>query len=275
MKNGRTLTEVAQEIDRQQRTKRDYLAATNAITIDASGDRNVTLKFGDQILSADDLALRQIGEHTGVPAKYFDRMRTDAPALLANNLNHWLHSSNEKRLIRTLDNHARAFLSDRYQRIDHADVAEVVLPALSVVAGLDIVSCEITDRKLYIKAVTARVQGEVKRGDVVQAGVSISNSEVGLGALRVDPLLFRLVCLNGLIRSDESFSKYHIGGKTHIGDRHLIEGGDLSRWGVVNAVTRFANDPGIAYDRATDLETIGGKVLDLKPTEWNEIALAA
>jgi len=40
--------------------------------------------------------------------------------------------------------------------------------------------------------------------------------------------------------------------------RHLIEGGDLSQYGLINAVTRT---------RATEL--------DLKPTEWRDLALAA
>lgn len=348
---GRSITDVAMEIERQQIAKKDFLVSTNALEVDVTDSGAVNLSFGDNVLSADDHALRQISEHTGIPAKYFDRCRREAPALLANNLTHWLHASNDKRLVRTLDNRARAFLSDRYQRIDHNDVAQVVLPALSGVAGLQIVSCEITDRKLYIKAVTQRIQGEVRKGDVLQAGVAISNSEIGMGALRVDPLLFRLVCMNGLIRADESFSKYHVGGRTTIGDnayallsdetlkaddraillktrdvvagalseatfaqalerareaagqkvtgnpakvievlankvgiseaetggilRHLIEGGDLSRWGVVNAITAFSQAPTLVYDRATELETVGGKVLDLAASEWQEIAIAA
>ena len=36
---------------------------------------------------------------------------------------------------------------------------------------------------------------------MVQAGIVISNSEVGCGTLSVQPLVFRLVCRNGLIRT--------------------------------------------------------------------------
>jgi hypothetical protein len=56
--------------------------------------------------------------------------------------------------------------------------------------------------------------------------------------------------------------------------RHLIEGGDLSRWGFLNAVTRTANDHE-SYDRATQLEALGGEILDLSRSEWREIAEAA
>lgn len=51
--------------------------------------------------------------------------------------------------------------------------------------GIRIVSTELTDSRMYIKAINERLELEVKRGDVVQAGIAISNSEVGLGALKV------------------------------------------------------------------------------------------
>ncbi len=56
--------------------------------------------------------------------------------------------------------------------------------------------------------------------------------------------------------------------------RHLIEGGDVTQYGLIAAVTRTAEDAK-SYDRATELEMAGAIVLDLKPTEWRELALAA
>jgi hypothetical protein len=55
--------------------------------------------------------------------------------------------------------------------------------------------------------------------------------------------------------------------------RHLIEGGDLSRFGLMNAVTRTAEDVA-SYDRATELEALGGAVVDLSPRDWQLIATA-
>jgi hypothetical protein len=55
--------------------------------------------------------------------------------------------------------------------------------------------------------------------------------------------------------------------------RHLAEGGDLSRWGVLSAVTRAAEDVE-GYDRATDLETLGGKILAYSPADWRALATA-
>ena len=55
-------------------------------------------------------------------------------------------------------------------------------------------------------------------GDVVQAGFVVSNSEVGLGSLRVEPLVFRLVCKKGLSCKDFAQRKYHVGRQVNISD---------------------------------------------------------
>jgi len=56
--------------------------------------------------------------------------------------------------------------------------------------------------------------------------------------------------------------------------RHLIEGRDLSAYGLMNAVTRVSQDVE-SYDRATELERLGPKVLELPQSQWKEIAEAA
>lgn len=54
---------------------------------------------------------------------------------------------------------------------------------------------------------------------------------------------------------------------------YLAKGGDLTQWGLSNAVTRFSQDVD-DYDVASDLEVLGGKILTLKPTEWAAIGNA-
>lgn len=53
---------------------------------------------------------------------------------------------------------------------------------------------------------------------------------------------------------------------------HLAAGGDLSRFGMLNAVTRYAQDVEL-YDRSTELERLGGQILDLNAQEWATIAV--
>jgi len=54
----------------------------------------------------------------------------------------------------------------------------------------------------------------------------------------------------------------------------VIAGGDMSGYGLVNAVTHYAQYVE-DYDRATDLEALGGKLIDLPTRQWHEIANAA
>jgi len=54
----------------------------------------------------------------------------------------------------------------------------------------------------------------------------------------------------------------------------LIEDGDLSRWGVSNAITAMSQTVE-DYDAATDLEAEGGKVVRMKKTDWTGILAEA
>jgi hypothetical protein len=56
--------------------------------------------------------------------------------------------------------------------------------------------------------------------------------------------------------------------------RHLIVAGDLSAYGLVNAVTHYSQDVE-DYDRATEFEALGGKLIELSSREWEELAAAA
>jgi hypothetical protein len=354
MKTGIGLQELAKKIEEQSQSKRDFLVDTQKLEMKVVESKAGGGKPLPQLFVPDHgefplrpLAHDQLGEKLGIPSKYYDRLLTQEPQLLATNVNTWLHRNPERRMVRTMEGHARAFLSDRYQRIDNHEVAEVALPALMELPDVKIVSSEITERRLYIHFVVPTIQGEVKRGDVVQAGGIISNSEVGLGSVSVASLLWRLICLNGM-KGQEAYRRHHVGRKTEdtgeidwaddtraaddkavllkvrdmvravvddtrfqanlkklqgltegkiVGNptsavevlaqkleinqgekggilRALIEGSDLSRWGIINAVTAQAHDA-LSYDRAVDFETMGGKLVDLPIDQWKEVLEAA
>jgi hypothetical protein len=154
---------------------------------------------------------RQLGAALSIPAKYYDKMREEYPDLLSHNVNGWFERAPSKHTVRTLDGTARAFLSDRYRRIDNYDIAQAALPVIGEMDGARVESCEVTENRMYLKVVNTRLTAEVVKGDIVQAGIVISNSEVGLGSVSVMPLVFRLVCLNGMVVNDLGKRKYHIG----------------------------------------------------------------
>lgn len=350
MKTGKSLMELAAEIQRQADSKHDYIADTRTLEMTPQGQLQMEMNDAPLTLDITPHTHGQIAQRVGIPAPYYKRMQTEAPQLLADNVNHWFTDKPERRMVRTLDGNARAFLSDRYRIIDHDEILETVLPVVSEM-GLEkgIISTEITDNRIYFKVINQRLELEVQKGDVVQAGFVISNSEIGMGAVRVEPLIYRLVCTNGMIAQDYSQKRYHVGRAaasedeayelytdetlraddeafllkvrdtvraavdiaqfTKIVERmreattqkiegnpvkavevasktfglnkgessgiltHLIQGGDLSAYGLLNAITRTAQDVE-SYDRATELEAMGSKVLALPQSTWKEIALA-
>lgn len=232
MKTGRSLTELAIELERQRSAKRDYLVDTPNLIMDAgTGGTDGTefmltmhnpAKNESTILRVNDVAHRQIGSTLGIPAKYYDKMRAENAALLAENVNSWFNTTPSRRMVRTLDGTARAILSDRYRRIDNAEIAEAVLPIISDIPDARVESCEITDQRMYIKVVNPRLMTEVTPGDIVQSGILITNSEVGMGSMAVQPLVYRLVCTNGMVVNDAATRRYHIGRGNQAGEDYSL-----------------------------------------------------
>ncbi len=363
MKQGKSLSELAQELERQQSAKRDFIADTRQLELTPRCDNHPSISESLHLDTHNGEPLeftlthhthRQIGTHLNIPAKYYDRMQAEAPTLLAHNVNHWFRAQPSERMLRTLDGKARAFLSNRYRRLDNVELLHAALPVLSELrsddgSGLDILSCEVTETRLYLKCVFPRIEAEVKKGDPVQSGIVISNSEVGLGSLSVTPLIYRLVCENGMIAPDYGQRKYHVGraammeeqsyelfsDKTLQADdkafwlktrdivraaatpatfekivtilqrlsqerveqpiraveelsnqlslnqsetesilEHFLQDADFSRWGLANSVSRTANDSD-DYDRASELEEAGWKMLTLGTSDWQRVAKAA
>lgn len=353
MKHGRSLISLAHELERQQSAKKDLLVPSQRLQhrTESGGHTHLLVEDGPSPTryGLTTLARRQLAEKLKIPFAYFERMREEQPGLLDHNVNTWLQEDGERRMLRTLDGTVRAVLSDRYRRLDNHELAESVLPILMQVPQLRFESMELTDTRMYLKCVTPRLSCEMAPGDVVQAGLVISNSEVGLGMLSIQPLLYRLVCRNGLIAADHTLRKTHVGRSLAVDEpaasvfqddtlraddrafflkvrdvlqatvsegtfqqvahklrhtrgipisgnpvrsievlgqrhslneneragvlRHLISGGDLSGYGLVNAVTHFSQEV-VSYDRATELEALGGKLIDQSASDWKALTQA-
>lgn len=88
MKTGLTIQQMAQELLRQSKAKQDYLVNTGSLSLSVTSDApqlRVTENGLDKIAPLDirQTAHRQLGTYLGIPQKYYELMRTDAPELLA------------------------------------------------------------------------------------------------------------------------------------------------------------------------------------------------
>jgi len=376
MKEGRSLQDLAAELERQRDAKRDFIADTRSLSMFHEAREDGQLgRVGLAMADFDEGGLqpskhchRQIGARLGIPAKYYDRMLEESPGLLAENVNHWFRQQPEKRMIRTMDGRARAFLSERYRPLDNFDLASAVLPVLQA-TGANVESCEVTESRLYLKAVLPEHRAEIPPAgveswewgkdhhsiDVVEAGLVISNSEIGVGALTIQPGAHTRQCSNLAIFESDKMSKYHVGralgGSGKEGELDILEymtdetraksdeaiwlqvrdlvqasltgvvfeaivarlkdarghpiegeiaevvevvserlgltdgeqkgvldflakGGDMTQYGISNAITRLSQDCD-NYDRATELERAGGRIIELPRKEWASLAAAA
>ncbi|CQR69968.1 hypothetical protein SOV_52440 [Sporomusa ovata DSM 2662] len=214
MKQGKSIIQLAQELERQRQARKDFIADTRSLQVQTDVSRSqlrIKLDQAEENFWLNELAHKQLAERLQIPQKYYNKMRFEYPALLDENINSWLEKQAERRMIRTLDGQVRAFLSDRYRRLDNLELADAIFPILQDLKTIEVVSSEVTETHMYIKITNKRLRAEVAVGDVVQAGLVISNSEVGLGSLKVEPLIFRLVCKNGLIVKDYAQKRYHVG----------------------------------------------------------------
>lgn len=226
MKQGMTIQQAAAEIVRQSQAKADYLVNTENLhmeTCDGAPTLRLLDESGlDRVEPLDILptAHRQMGDYLGIPRKYYERMLQENTGLLAENVNSWLRRGPEQRMIRTIDGRARAFLSSRYRRIDNLDIARITLPIIEEMPDAIYESCNLSDDYMFIKVVNPRLTAEVVPGDIVQAGVVISNSETGQGAVCVQPLIYRLVCSNGMVVNEARARRNHI-GRVNSSDENL------------------------------------------------------
>ncbi len=74
MRTGKTLVELAQEIQRQAGAKADYVAPVQALSVSTTD--GTTLEVADHgHYALTPVSHRQIGSHLGVPADFYDRLR--------------------------------------------------------------------------------------------------------------------------------------------------------------------------------------------------------
>lgn len=230
MKSGRTLQELAIELERQSTNRKDFIAPQGAIRAElvpvdenlAPAIKLVGLNGGAKSISSH--AHGQFADHLGIPGRYYQRMLAEQPALLAANLNTWLQAEgNEKRMVRTLDDRVRAFMSPKYRPLDNFELAQAVLPVL-LERGVQILSSELTETRMYIKGILPALSDELPEGMTwgqghqsvgregrLVAAVVISNSDVGAGTLRIEPSMFTTWCTNLAIMKEAAMRKYHVG----------------------------------------------------------------
>lgn len=232
MKTGLSLTELAKELERRSAAKADFVAPVSKLEVAVGRDNKPIVRMQTQgkpqAFGINRIAHEQFADYAGIPMAYYRRMLDNDPELLAHNVNRWLtDKADERRMVRCLDGNVRAVLSDKFRALENEDLAEAILPVL-MQRDLLIMSCQVTDQRLYIKAVDKRIEKDVPTGrrmgdgthtifDTVSPAITISNSEVGRGSLLIETGVYTKACTN-LALFGASMRKFHTGARAELSD---------------------------------------------------------
>lgn len=225
------------------------------------------------------LADAQLGNVLDIPTKYVRKLRAQHVELLDTNFNELaiMADPEKKVLVRTLygtdplypdsNGIVRAVLSDKYGIRDNLDTVLALLEGMRA-AGLNethIRRCDLTDDRLYLRVTAPEYSVKAEkllenyrspfagRGDavadhprVVYAGLLVTNSETGGGALTITPEILVPICGNGLIINVDAMRKIHLGRKLDEGQiewsaETIDASNELVKQQVKDAVASFMN----------------------------------
>jgi len=212
----------------RRRSQHDFVSRADQLYVDDKSGCLVARQAGYREFHLRNLALNQLAARLGVPGQYLQKCPSE---LVAENINHWLAEQPDRQfLVRCDGDDARAVLSSRYSPVDH----ELLLSWVNESVGRDAqVRYELTEEQLVLQLVNRREHGTVH--DRLHTGVNIRNSEVGLSCVEVSGLVYRTICLNGLILSGRSdYRRRHIGDTSLREEvrRAVMQTGEAARVGV-------------------------------------------
>ena len=221
MKKGHDIKKMVEKINNDVQYKKDYIVDLHSISIKPHANVNEMFPnlwaFSSKGHQLTDHSLGQLCGRLDIGRSYISKCLPVSQELVAHNLNFWINKNkNRKLMIRTkgygTNDTARAIMSDRYKRIDNDVVVNHSLNKLMDM-NAELKYAHYDGDYLNITAVTPKLEGEVEKDDIVQGGITITNSEVGGGSLIIQPFIYRLVCTNGMVapRYLNRFYARHVG----------------------------------------------------------------
>ena len=195
-------------LEQEEKTKRDMWVNLSDLFMGKDGRIRRKSRNGVDGLELSDYAMTQAFNRIGIPVKYGKKLMAERPDLVADQFNHWVSKDDRVVLIRMRINEdgtgfIRGFLSDKYSILDNIQVFESLEKVLQQSPTANLASFYIDDKRAHMRITFPDLTADFGistegKHDVLQVGVDIVNSEVGASSLRVTPLVYRLVCLNGL-----------------------------------------------------------------------------
>jgi hypothetical protein len=228
MTNNRNLGDIFKQIVEDDKNKFDTNLVAKNLRMDSQGLIHDQADVFGKPFQLTDWATTQLASKVGIPVRYF---KNCPPELQAENFNYWAEKQDTSWLLRGRDlgdgnRLARAILSaEHYSKIDNGHIVEILQKILGngEKTGYGINMWHLDDGGFHLRVTfddLAKNIGTLKDGtpDTHKVGLHIINSEVGKRSISIAPMVYRLVCTNGLMawRNDgEIFTQRHVHLKEH------------------------------------------------------------
>jgi hypothetical protein len=239
-----------------------------------------------------------------IPTAYAKRLHAGHSDLFDTNVNYWLERSEDTRYLMRLrrgaspdassDGVLRAVLSDSYKTIDNWDVLFATLKGLQRAGIADAkVRGDLTDRRMYVQVTSESISANAlaivdgyrdpfntsrsgRDYPLLFAGLEITNSEVGQGAVNVVPRVVWQVCTNGQTFTKDAMRKVHLGAKLAEGEvvwspATVRKNLDLITSQVADAVAQFMS-PAYLEKKITAMARDAGAVIEEPATVITEVS---
>lgn len=163
-------------------------------------------------------AVSQLGQKLGVPTKYIkdlaygdEQWQRDLAADILQK--HGDNTDRQRLLLRSVGGEIRGVLSDKYRRFSTTEVMASFYTAAGA-QGAVAWKAEMTDTKVFTEVIVPKVfQIPTENGvEVMVFGASLSNSDFGAASLQIKTFMMKVVCLNGMTRSN-MLRSVHLGSR--------------------------------------------------------------
>ena len=213
----KTINEILNASKEKDSKVKDYFVDPNLLGYSVNGQ----LISNKESFNFTEWGKSQMCFKLGIPYAYMEKCPEELQSV---NINHFLEKSKANWMLRTVEQNGvqsvRSVLTDKYSIFDNTEILEMVETAVDGQnheikhfhqdEGFDGFHMRITFPETSFDA------GKLKNGkpDILTFGLHVANSEVGKRSVSITPLIYRLVCTNGLMvvaDKGERFYQRHVG----------------------------------------------------------------
>ena len=277
----RTWDEVREQVELDDRNKWDMAVNANELKMAEDGTFMLPGQDGPVPVQSrpNDYAIGQLCGRLEIPARYLRRLPHPLQAQLINHDLKKVENGDRRFMLRCKGSMIRAFLTEKYSRIDNREVLDIV-SNLALQMDHQFREFYLDERGFWAKILIndLRTWDPSHEGKELKLGLLIGNSEVGARSISIEPFVYRYSCTNDMVIQEErSLHQRHM----HLKTRELrmrvmeavnnaIEGGDDALDRFSKSVEEEVDHPSAVIARLAKKRGLSEKLRDQVKSSYEE-----